>query len=154
MKNFKLFVFGVLALVVAAFSTSCDSKGKEQQDAHREISVEVMRKYIETCKEKGYKYLIVDYRSKAAYDAGHIPGSIWLMEGNAYNMDDDSFAKAVYEASGRDFNTYIFLVGTANAQMIMTMGGSVSSYGFGQLHSLCLLGGFDAWAKACPHEIE
>jgi rhodanese-related sulfurtransferase len=45
-------------------------------------------------------------------------------------------------------STKLFLYGSNNSVLMMTLAGSVSKSGFGKENTNILVGGFDAWKKA------
>lgn len=153
MKKFKFYLFAMLAALVGVVSSCSVSSDEVEQSPFNECSALKFKQRIDTCKARGYNYAIVDYRSQAKYAEGHIPGAIWIMEGNTTNMDNGSLAKQILAQVGNNTKAYIFLVGENNYTLITTMAGSVSSAGFGQSHTYTLLGGYDAWVEA-GYEVE
>lgn len=151
MKRFSHVLLALFAFVVAIAFSACHDEKKDidptELDAHMEYEPEAFRTSIDACKEAGKDYIIVDYRKKSQFNAGHIPGSVWLKEGSYMNMGDNSFANAIYAACGNSKRTIVYLVGPDNFALNTTMGGSISSFGFGQYRSIVLVGGFDAWKK-------
>lgn len=151
MKRLFHILLALLAIVAAFSFSACHDEKKDldptELDAHMEYAPEAFRASIEASKESGKNYIIVDYRKKSQFNAGHIPGSVWLKEGSYMSMGDDSFANAVFAACNNSKKYIVYLVGPDNFALNTTMGGSISSYGFGQYRSIVLVGGFDAWKK-------
>lgn len=146
MRKIRIILLALLSVFVGAVFTSCDEKGGEQSP-HLEFGIETFKAAINGRIEKEQPYIIVDFRSKEAYDKGHIPGSVWLMQGTVSNMDDNSFAKAILKECGNNTNYYVFLVGNNSSGLKMTMGGSVSGIGFGKNHTIVLIPGYSAWQE-------
>lgn len=147
MKKFKVILFALLSVLVGAVCSSCDGEKDKDQEPHLEMGPVKFKTAIDYRIEKNENYIIVDYRSKEQYDAGHVPGSVWIMEGTVQNMDDDSFAREILKRCNNDKTYYVFMVGGASTGLQMTMGGSVSGVGFGKNHSIVLAGGFPVWKK-------
>ena len=146
MKSFKLWLVA-LAGGVMAMLTSCPNPNPDSELCdHYERTAESFKNAIEEAKEKGIDYHIIDYRKESEFNAGHIPGAEWIAEGNTTNMNNGSFAaalKAKYGTSSR-----MFIYGSKNSVLMMTMAGSVSKAGFGKENTHTLVGGFDAWKSA------
>ncbi|MBR6104453.1 MAG: rhodanese-like domain-containing protein [Paludibacteraceae bacterium] len=144
-KTFKFLFFALLSAVVGVFS-ACSSSDDVELGDHNECTALSFKNAIDDAQEKGVNYRIVDYRKKSEYDASHIPGAVWVMEGTTKNMNDGSFAAALKNAYGT--STKLFLYGSNNSVLMMTLAGSVSKGGFGKANTNILVGGFDAWKKA------
>ncbi|MBR6042174.1 MAG: rhodanese-like domain-containing protein [Paludibacteraceae bacterium] len=146
MKTFKFLFYVLFGAVVSFFASSCSSSDDEELGDHYERTAESFKNAIEEAKEKGIDYHIIDYRKESEFNAGHIPGAEWIAEGNTTNMNNGSFAaalKAKYGTSSR-----MFIYGSKNSVLMMTMAGSVSKAGFGKENTHTLVGGFDAWKSA------
>ncbi len=150
MKSLKLLLVA-LAGGVMAMLTSCPSSDPDQLCDHYERTAESFKNAIDEAEEKGYDYHIIDYRKKSEYEAGHIPGAEWVLEGTTINMDDGTFAAALKATYGT--SPMLFLYGSKNSVLMMTLTGSVSCAGYGKEKSHGLVGGFEAWQKA-GYEVE
>lgn len=150
MKTFRFLFYVIFSAVVTLFVSSCKSDSENQGD-HIEHTAEALKNAIGNAEKMNVSYKIVDYRSKEAYDAGHIPGAVWITEGTNTNMGNGTFAAMLKAKYG--VNTVMFLCGGGNSALNMTMAGSVSSAGFGYQNSRTLVGGFDAWKKQ-GYEVE
>lgn len=158
MKKIKFLLLTMLIAMVGVFA-SCSKDSKTKQEGHNQIrTARALDSLVNVCKTKNLKYVIVDDRSKSQYDAGHVPGSVWLMDGNVYNMDNNEYAKAVKtycdEHNLAGFNTIVFLISDGSYALTTTMAGSISTYGFKMSHTYALMGGFPAWQKEYPDRIE
>lgn len=151
MKTVKFLFFVLFSAIVSLFATGCSSDDDVHQDEHYEHDAATFKEKIETAQSQGKKYQIIDYRSKAEYEAGHIPGAVWVAEATNQNMGDNSFATLLKNTYGTD--SFMFIYGGKNSALMMTLAGSISSAGFGKNHTRALVGGFDAWVKA-GYEVE
>lgn len=151
MKTVKFLLLVLFSALVSVYATSCKSDSDVQQDEHYEHDAATFKEKIEAAQAKNAKYQIIDYRSKAEYDAGHIPGAVWVAEATAQNMGDNSFANLLKNTYGID--SFMFIYGGKRSDLMMTLAGSISSVGFGKNHTRALVGGYDAWVKA-GYEIE
>lgn len=151
MKSLKLWLVA-LAGGVMAMLTSCPNPNPDSELCdHYERTAESFKNAIEQAQEKGYDYHIIDYRKESEFAAGHIPGAEWVLEGTTKNMDDGTFAATLKAKYGT--KSMMFLYGSKNSVLMMTLTGSVSCAGYGKEKSHGLVGGFEAWQKA-GYEVE
>ena len=97
MNRAKNLILPVLVLLLAAVCVGCGGK-----DGYTQMKMTEAEKLI----EEGTDYLIVDVRTKAEYDAGHIPGAILLpsediKEGKLDALPDQRQKMMIYCRTGR-----------------------------------------------------
>ena len=151
MKTFKSFFAFFLVSALVLFVDSCKKDSSEELGSFIEADAKEFKNQMD---RQGEGVQIVDFRSKAEFDAGHIPGAESIpadLENTASNSS--SFCQEVLQK----FNTNkpIFLYGKekGNAHLQRIVPGRVSKIGFGDKNTCVLMGGFEAWEKAFPSEV-
>lgn len=153
MKTHNIFFLVLWTVFSGMLMTGCASDDENETDmiGFYQEDAKSFKEQIDYDKSNKYSYVVVDYRSKEAYDASHIPGAVWLVEGTTLNVSDGTFAQSLlnYCADNkRGVNTDVFLYGTDDANLMGAVGRSVSSTGFYKVHTYVLEDGFKAWQQA------
>ena len=152
MKKLNSILFlAVAAIMAICVGASCSSDSDEDLNNFNAAFSTKFHSIIDTLKAKNYNYVIVDGRTKALYDAGHIKGAV-NYEVTAQNTIDNNAAfpawlKANYPiASGY----YVLIYGCPSYYGP----GRVSNCGYGKAHTYYLNENYAAWVAAYPTEIE
>ena len=152
MKKLNSILFlAVAAIMAICVGASCSSDSDEDLNNFNAAFSTKFHSIIDTLKAKNYNYVIVDGRTKALDDAGHIKGAVnYNVTAQNTTSDDAAFPawlKANYPiASGY----YVLIYGCPSYYGP----GRVSNCGYGKEHTYYLNGNYDAWVTAYPTEIE
>ena len=105
-----------------------------------------LKQWVAQAKASGRQYAIIDYRSRAEYDAGHIPGAVWIMQATPTNVaaPDNKFAHAVL--ARYPVTTCIILYGNSFT-LERDVAGSVSAAGYNVAHTFSYSGGYSQWTE-------
>jgi rhodanese-related sulfurtransferase len=155
MKTLKSFFLLLCVSALVLSVNSCKGGGNEEElGPHNKIrSAEGFKDAIDARGGFGSAQ-ILDFRSKEAFDAGHIPGAKHI-HATVVNTasNDGTFAKAVLEMFP-DKSKPIFMYGGTDANLEYVVPGRISKIGYGQANSNILLGGFNAWKAVFPDLVE
>ena len=146
MKTFKSFFAFFLVSILVLSANSCKKDGSEELGPFIEAPVGRFKDAIDA---QAGEARIVDYRSKADFDAGHIPGAINIPATVQNTKSNNSpFCEEILNRFP-DKTKPIFLYGNKSSiDLQRIVPGRVSKIGFGRSNTYVLQGGFEAWEEA------
>jgi len=152
MKTLK-FRLGTLLIVVSALVACNSTKDEPTEDDFTYNKVRTAEGFDELIIGQGANVQILDFRSEADFDAGHIPDAINItatVQNTA--SDNGEFAQRVLQEF--DNNRPIFIYGRNDLNLEYIVPGRISRIGFRQSNTYILLGGFNVWIAAFPDKVE
>ena len=141
----KIFGAALVALAAAFAFSACSSGNDEQLGNYNKCNDAATFKLAMTG-----DYVIIDSRSQADYEAGHIPGAVWFKEATAPNTKNNGSEwcqdlLTLFPANGT--NTRI-LIYSNSSDKNMWLPGRVSKLGYGHSRTYNLMNGYKDWVKA------
>ena len=152
MKTFRTF-FVLFIVTVFAFSINSCSKNDNQEELGAYSTIRDAADFKRRMSTQGDNVQILDFRSEADFDAGHIAGAKNIhatLEGTMSN--NTPFCDKVLATF--DKNRPLFMYGGKSVDLEFSVPGRISKIGFGRDNTYILQGGFDIWKKEFPNEIE
>ena len=143
MKTFKSFFAFFLVSVLVLSVNSCKNNSEDLGYFVDAQTAQRFKGFIDT---QGAGAQIVDFRSKTEYDAGHIPGAIWI-QATVQNTKSNksSFCKEISEKM--DKSKPVFLYGKKNDIALgKVVPGRVAKIGFSSTYYMG--DGFESWKDA------
>ena len=154
MKKLNSILFlAVAAIMAICVGASCSSDSDEELNPFYDVDTAGFHKEILFLKNSGAKYVIVDGRGTDLYNLGHISGAqVYPDSVNAKNTETNSSAFPQWLQNNYPSNEkyYILVYGCP----YLYGPGRISKCGYGKSHTFYLNGGYEAWKKAYPNEIE
>ena len=155
MKTLKSFFLLLCVSALVLSVNSCKGSGDEEElgPVNDVRTAPGFKDYINAYGGFGTAQ-ILDFRSKADYDAGHIPGAINITATIANTASDNGqFARDV-QIAFPDKNKPIWIYGGNDATLHRIAPGRISRLGYGQANTNILVGGFNAWKAAFPEDVD
>ena len=154
MKKLNSILFlAVAAIMAICVGASCSSDSDEDLNNFNAAFSTKFHSIIDTLKAKNYNYVIVDGRTKALYDAGHIKGAV-NYEVTAQNTIDNNAAFPTWLNANYPIASGYYVLVYGCGSLSYAVGGRISKCGYGKAHTYYLNDSYDTWAKTYPNEIE
>lgn len=151
LRNYFLLISLALMSLVAV---SC---GGNDDELDPFIQMDNAQKFINAYKSRLPNAILVDLRSEADYDAGHLDGaenlSVFNADGKTVNVKDldpklgGTWPKRLLEKAG-DKNVAVFLYGVSNFTYTRDIAGQASKAGFGKKNTYITLSSMEKLQEA------
>lgn len=142
MRKLRNYFVMLTVAIMALFGSSCGGDDNSEDELGPFFEYTNADTYYNIYSSYTGEKVLIDYREKSKYDAGHLPGAI-NMPATIYNTSSDDAQWCQDLLAAFPTSTRLYFYGTASFEMNKTVAGRASRIGYGKEHSFIFTKGYD-----------
>ncbi len=142
MRKLRNYFVMLTVAIMALFGSSCGSDDSGEEDLGPFFEYSNPETFYDIYNSYTGEKVLIDYREKSKYDAGHLTGAI-NMPATVYNTSSDDAAWCKELLAAFPTSTRLYFYGTSSFEMNKTVAGRASRLGYGKEHSFIFTKGYD-----------